>query len=156
MGGGVRNGGDGNGVAEVEGLEGLVDGVGEVGVGDGARSDGEGLREGGLLVKGEGGGIDGGKVVDSAGDDVGGAFDGVGLVIYVGGEEDFGVVETLVGVGDLHLAAGEALGGGAGGIADVDIGGSCEVGLRDGRLGMNGDGGDVVQVAPWCLPKHPG
>jgi len=98
-------------VGEVKGLECLLDGGLEVGVGDCAGGDFEGAGEGCLLVVGKGGGIHGGgEVVDVAGNDAADVVDGVGLVVGMEREEDFGVEVAFVGVGLLHLCAGKALG----------------------------------------------
>ena len=92
----VRDTGEADVVAEVKRLESLRDGGIEFGVGGSAGGDGEGAGEGGLLVEGEGGGVDGGEVVELAGDKGVGVVDGVGCVVLVGGEEDLGVEVAFV------------------------------------------------------------
>ena len=96
---------------------------------------------------GEGGGVDGGEVVDVAGDEGVGVVDGVGCVVLVGSEEDFGGEVALVGVEILHLGAGEVLGGKGGDVAGLEVGGLGEIGFGDAAAARGWRRCDVIDVA---------
>ena len=90
----------------------MQDGGSGVGRRRGAGGDGEGVGEGGLLIEGEGGGVDGGEMVERRRGRRSRRSRRCGLVVLVEGEEDLGGEVALVGVELLHLGASEALGGG--------------------------------------------